>query len=151
MEATTSVFGMDNSILTIFAADVLRVGAHGFGIGLVVGSSLFIGSGQCPHQGKILLGSLIDYGICCAFFGLSNSYILSLTLLACVGAADAVWSAARSTILQWSAPNVMRGRVIGISQIATQGLNPMGRSRPKFWCRSSARAKRHFLAALSCC
>ncbi len=133
MEATTSIFGMDNAMLTIFASDVLRVGAHGFGmlqsargIGAVVGSSLFIGIGQRPFQGRILLGSSIVYGICFALFGLSNSFTLSLTLLACVGAADAIWSAARSTILQWTAPNVMRGRVMGIFQIATQGLNPLG-------------------------
>lgn len=133
MEATSSVFGMDNAMLTIFASDVLRVGAHGFGmlqsargIGAVVGSSVFISVGQRPFQGRILIGSSIVYGICFAFFGLSNSYILSLTLLACVGAADAIWAATRSTILQWTAPNVLRGRVMGIFQIATQGLNPMG-------------------------
>lgn len=133
MEATTSVFGMDNAMLTIFASDVLRVGAHGFGIlqsargiGAVVGSSLFISIGQRDFQGKILLGSSIVYGICFALFGLSNSFTLSLILLACVGAADAIWAAARSTILQWTAPNVMRGRVMGVFQIATQGFNPLG-------------------------
>jgi predicted MFS family arabinose efflux permease len=133
MEATTSIFGMDNAMLTIFASDILRVGAHGFGImqsargiGAVVGSSLFISVGQRPYQGRILIGSSIVYGVCFALFGLSTSYIPSLMLLACVGAADAVWSAARSTILQWSSPNAMRGRVMGIFQIATQGLNPMG-------------------------
>ena len=31
MEATTSIFGLDNAILTIFASDILRVGAQGFG------------------------------------------------------------------------------------------------------------------------
>lgn len=133
MEATTSVFGLDNAMLTIFASDVLRVGAHGFGmlqsargIGAVVGSSLFISIGQRAFQGKILLGSSIVYGTCFALFGLSNSFLLSLILLACVGAADAIWAAARSTILQWTAPNVMRGRVMGVFQIATQGLNPLG-------------------------
>jgi MFS family permease len=133
MEATTSIFGMDNTMLTIFAADVLRVGAHGFGmmqsargIGAVIGSSLFIAGGHRSGQGKILLASSIVYGICFALFGLSNSYLLSLILLAWVGLADAIWSAARSTILQWSAPNALRGRVMGGFQIATQGLNPMG-------------------------
>jgi len=133
MEATSSVFGMDNAMLTIFASDVLRVGAHGFGmmqtargIGAVVGSSLFIGGGQRPFQGRILLIASIVYGICFALFGLSNSYSLSLILLAGVGASDAIWAAARSTILQWTTPNVMRGRVMGVFQIATQGLNPLG-------------------------
>jgi sugar phosphate permease len=133
MEATSSVFGLDNAMLTIFASDILRVGAHGFGmlqsargIGAIIGSSLFISVGQRPFLGKILTGSSIVYGICFALFGLSSSFTLSLLLLGCVGAADAVWAAARSTILQWTAPNQLRGRVMGIFQIATQGLNPMG-------------------------
>ena len=133
MEATTSIFGLDNAMLTIFASDVLRVGAHGFGmlqsargIGAVIGSSLFISMGQRPFQGNILLGSSMVYGICFALFGLSNSFTLSLILLAWVGAADAIWSAARSTILQWTAPNAMRGRVMGLFQIASRGLNPLG-------------------------
>lgn len=139
MEATTAVFGMDNAMLTIFAADVLQVGAHGFGmlqsargIGAVVGSSLFLSVGQRPAQGKILLASSIVYGICFALFGLSNTFTLSLILLALVGAADAIWSAARSTILQWTAPNVLRGRVMGIFQIANQGLNPLGQVETGF-------------------
>ena len=48
-------------MLTIFASDVFHVGAHGFGflqssrgLGAVIGSSLFIGMGQQPAQGKIL-------------------------------------------------------------------------------------------------
>src|SRR5690349_9157634 len=59
MEATTSIFGLDNAMLTIFASDVLRVGAHGFGLlqsarglGAVIGSFFFITAGQRPYQGK---------------------------------------------------------------------------------------------------
>ena len=70
MEATTAVFGLDNAMLTIFASDVLRIGAHGFGllqsargIGAVAGSSLFIFLGQRSSQGKS----------CLPFFGLSRS------------------------------------------------------------------------------
>ncbi|MCE3243706.1 MAG: major facilitator superfamily 1, partial [Deltaproteobacteria bacterium] len=61
MEAVSSLFGLDNAMLTIFASDVFHVGAHGFGflqssrgLGAVIGSSLFIGMGQQPAQGKIL-------------------------------------------------------------------------------------------------
>ena len=32
MEAVSSVFGLDHTMLTIFASDVLRVGAQGFGM-----------------------------------------------------------------------------------------------------------------------
>jgi len=133
MEAITSIFGLDNAILTIFASDVLRVGAHGFGLlqsarglGAVIGSSIYIAYGQRPAQGKILLTSALLYGIGFVLFGYSPSFILSLMLLTFVGAMDTIWAAARSTILQWIAPERLRGRIMGIFQLSNQGLNPLG-------------------------
>jgi MFS family permease len=139
MEALTSIFGIDNAMLTIFASDVLRVGAHGFGLlqsarglGAVFGSSLYIGIGQRPSQGKILMASALFYGVSFALFGLSSSFTLSLVLLSCVGAADTIWAAARSTIIQWMAPDRLRGRVMSVFQLANQGLNPLGQVETGF-------------------
>jgi MFS family permease len=133
MEATTSIFGLDNAMLTIFASDILRVGAHGFGLlqsarglGAVIGSSIYIAMGQRPYQGKVLLASAILYGAAFALFGVSPAFMLSLLLLTFVGAVDTIWAAARSTILQWVAPDRLRGRVMGIFQLSNQGLNPLG-------------------------
>lgn len=133
MEATTSIFGLDNAMLTIFASDILRVGAHGFGLlqsarglGAVIGSSFYIAMGQRPHQGRILLAAAILYGAAFALFGLSPSFTLCLLLLTFVGAVDTIWAAARSTILQWMAPDRLRGRIMGIFQLSNQGLNPLG-------------------------
>ena len=46
MEAAAAGFGLNHTMLTIFASDILRVGAHGFGLlqsarglGAVIGSS----------------------------------------------------------------------------------------------------------------
>ena len=133
MEATTSIFGLDNAMLTIFASDILRVGARGFGLlqsarglGAVIGSSFYIAMGQRPYQGKILLVAAMLYGAAFALFGLSPSFLLCLSLLTFVGAVDTIWAAARSTILQWLAPERLRGRVMGIFQLSNQGLNPLG-------------------------
>ena len=133
MEATTSIFGIDNAILTIFASDILRVGAQGFGLlqsarglGVVIGSILFITIGQRPYQGKILLTSALLYGAGFALFGLAPSFTLALLLLTFVGAVDTIWASARSTILQWLTPDRLRGRVMGIFQLSNQGLNPLG-------------------------
>jgi hypothetical protein len=105
-----TIFGLDNAILTIFASDILRVGADGFGLlqsarglGAVIGSFLYITAGQRPFQGKILLGSALLYGAGFALFGLAPSFTLALVLLTFVGAVDTIWASARSTILQWLA------------------------------------------------
>ncbi len=135
MEAVSSVFGLDNAMLTIFASDVFRVGANGFGflqssrgLGAVIGSSFFIGMGQRPAQGKILFVSAILYGLGFALFGLSPSFPLALLLLTFVGATDTIWAAARGTILQLLTPERFRGRVMGVFQLSNRGLHPLGQT-----------------------
>jgi MFS family permease len=135
MEGVSSVFGLDNAMLTIFASDILQVGAGGFGLlqsarglGAVIGSSLFIAMGHRSDQGKILFYSAILYGTGFAFFGLSSSFLLSLGLIAFVGATDTIWSASRSTILQLITPEKFRGRVMGVFQLSNRGLHPLGQT-----------------------
>ena len=135
MEGVSSVFGLDHAMLTIFASDVFRVGASGFGflqssrgLGAVIGSGLFIAMGQRPAQGKILIFSAILYGACFALFGLAPSFALALVLLALVGATDTIWSAARGTILQLTTPEKFRGRVMGAFQLSNRGLHPLGQT-----------------------
>jgi MFS family permease len=135
MEGVSSVFGLDNAMLTIFASDILRVGASGFGflqsargLGAVIGSSLFIAMGHRSEHGKILFVSAILYGIGFALFGFSPSFLLSLTLIAFVGTTDTIWSASRSTILQLITPEKFRGRVMGVFQLSNRGLHPLGQT-----------------------
>ncbi len=135
MEGVSSVFGLDNAMLTIFASDIFRAGAQGFGflqsargLGAVIGSTLFIGIGQRPVQGKILFTSAVLYGLGFALFGLSPSFLMALLLLALVGATDTIWAAARGTILQLLAPENFRGRVMGVFQLSNRGLHPLGQT-----------------------
>jgi MFS family permease len=139
MEGVSSVFGLDNAMLTIFASDIFRVGAQGFGflqsargLGAVIGSTLFIGVGQRPAQGKILFASALLYGLGFALFGLSPSFLMALLLLALVGVTDTIWGAARGTILQLLAPENFRGRVMGIFQLSNRGLHPLGQTETGF-------------------
>jgi MFS family permease len=133
MEAFASVFGLNHALLTILASDVFLVGAAGFGllqsargVGAVAGSGVFIAMGQRPGQGRILFVSALLYGAGFALFGLAPSFVLALVLLAFVGAADTVWSAARGTILQMLTPEKFRGRVMGVFQLSNRGLHPLG-------------------------
>ena len=133
MEAVASIFGLNHTVLTIFASDILRVGAHGFGLlqsarglGAVIGSSIYIGVGQRPYQGKILFVSALLYGGGFALFGISPSFLLSLLLMGLVGATDTIWGASRGTILQLTTPDTFRGRVMGVFQLSNRGLHPLG-------------------------
>ena len=135
MEAASSVFGLDQAMLTIFARDVLQVGASGLGflqsargLGGVLGSSLLIFLGQHQAQGTILLVSALLYSAGFALFGISSSFPLSLALLLIVGTMDTIWGATRNTILQVTTAENMRGRVMGIFQLSSRGLNPLGQT-----------------------
>jgi MFS family permease len=139
MEAVASVFGLDHTMLTIFASDILRVGAHGFGLlqsarglGAVIGSSLYLAIGQKPFQGKILFISAILYGAVFALFGVSPSFVLSLILMTFVGLTDTIWGAARGTIMQMITPDKFRGRVMGVFQLSNRGLHPLGQVESGF-------------------
>lgn len=139
MEAATSLLGLNHAMLTILASDIFRVGAAGFGLlqscrglGAVVGSSLFIGMGQRPIQGRILFVSAILYGTGYALFGLAPSFFLALILLTFVGAADTIWGASRGTILQMLAPERFRGRVMGVFQLSNRGVHPLGQTTTGF-------------------
>jgi MFS family permease len=133
MEAVASLFGLNHTMLTIFASDILQVGAQGFGLlqsarglGAVIGSSIYIGVGHRSHHGQILFVSAILYGAGFALFGISPSFLLSLLLMAFVGATDTIWGASRGTILQMSTPDSLRGRVMGVFQLSNRGLHPLG-------------------------
>ncbi len=133
MEAVASIFGLDHTMLTIFASDVLRVGAHGFGLlqsarglGAVIGSGLFLAMGQKPYQGKILIVTAILYGLFFALFGLAPTFTIALALMALIGLTDTVWGAARGTIMQMITPDQFRGRVMGVFQLSNRGLHPIG-------------------------
>jgi MFS family permease len=133
MEAIASVFGLDHTTLTIFASDVLRVGAHGFGLlqsarglGAVIGSSIYLAVGQRPDQGKILIVTAILYGIGFALFGVAPTFALALLLMVFIGMTDTVWGASRGTIMQLITPDKFRGRVMGVFQLSNRGLHPLG-------------------------
>ena len=133
MEAVASVFGLDHTMLTIYASDVLRVGADGFGLlqsarglGAVIGSGLFLAIGQKPYQGKILIVTAILYGLFFGLFGMAPSFAIALAMMTLIGLTDTVWGAARGTIMQMVTPDKFRGRVMGVFQLSNRGLHPLG-------------------------
>jgi len=133
MEAFSSVFGLDPAMLTIFARDILQVGASGLGflqsargLGAIVGSAFLVSIGNTRAQGKVLVYSAIVYGLSFAFFGLCQYFFLSLVLIFVTGAADTIWGAVRSTILQTKTPDHLQGRVMGVFGLSSRGLSPLG-------------------------
>jgi len=111
----------------------LGVGEIGYGWLLAaesVGSALtavFLSQiNEIRHQGKILLGAVISFGVWTIVFGISQWYWLTFLSLALMGASDTVSMVIRNTIRQLQTPDYIRGRMSSVNQIFFLGGPQLG-------------------------
>ena len=124
-----AAFGHSPALLTIFARDVLGVGAPGLGallsavgIGSLVGSVLLIAArGAAEHTGRLFLVSAGAYAASLAAFGFSRVFVVSLLASFGLGLSGAGLSALGNTIVQLASPEWLRGRVLSIHILVTRG------------------------------
>ncbi len=121
------------SLLPIFADQVLRVGARGYGIlaaapavGALAGSLLLSVRPLPARQGRIFLWSVGAYGATTVVFGLSRSFTLTLLALAATGFADAISTVIRQTLRQFITPDRLRGRMTSVNMIFFMGGPQLG-------------------------
>jgi MFS family permease len=119
-------------VLPIFATDVLHVGSTGFGFlsaamsaGALLASLWLAWSHLRPSIRRVLLATLA-FGALEAAFAVSQNYLLSLLLIASIGATTAIFGALAITILQTVAPDHLRGRVISVYVLFFTGSLPLG-------------------------
>ncbi len=112
----------------------------GIAVGTILGG-LFSGPlGRVRHQGRVVVGCVVAWGLAIALFGLlvglspgptpagGASWVLwpAVAVLAIAGAADTVSSVFRSTILQAATPDAMRGRLQGVFIVVVAGGPQLG-------------------------
>lgn len=127
------LFGGAVALLSVFAQDILKVGAEGFGIlraAPAVGAALMmLSSAHFPiykNAGKKLLFAVFGFGLCMIVFGLSTYFWLSVGALFLSGALDGISMVVRQTILQLKTPDHMRGRVASVNSIFVGSSNELG-------------------------
>jgi MFS family permease len=113
------IFGMPTAVFPALALSVFKIGAGGLGLlyaapaaGALIGS-LFSGwVRNVQRQGMAVIVAIAIWGLAVAGFGLAgNVRWLGLLLLAVAGAGDLVSAIFRSTMLQLSIPDHLRGRM----------------------------------------
>jgi len=132
--AALAVFGTPAVTLApLFARKLLHVGPPGLGgmlsaVGLgAAGSALFLASlGDFRRKGSAVLFAALGFALSLVGLGLSRSYPLSLAFLALLGASMSSSASLINTLLQTSAPDRLRGRVISLYALAWLGLVPLG-------------------------
>ncbi|RZJ51918.1 MAG: MFS transporter [Flavobacterium sp.] len=127
------LFGGAVALLPVFAQDILKVGAEGFGIlraAPAVGAFItMLVSAYVPlykDAGKKLLIAIFVFGLSIILFGLSTSFWLSVFALFLSGLADGISVVIRQTILQLKTPDHMRGRVGAVNSIFVGSSNELG-------------------------
>jgi len=133
------VFGGAVALLPIYATDILHVGARGYGLlgaaadlGALVTSLVLVVVPPIRRAGRALLVAVGVYGAATILFGLSRSVPLSVLAYLVVGMADQVSVVMRSTAIQLSTPDALRGRVSGVSMIFIGASNQLGAAESGF-------------------
>jgi len=127
------LFGGAVAMVPVYARDILKVGAIGFGwlnaamdigsITIVVLLTLFPLQKQ---QGKKLFFAVAGFGICVIIFALSKFFWLSFFILMISGMLDGISVVVRGTILQLKTPDNMRGRVMSVNGMFINSSNELG-------------------------
>jgi MFS family permease len=115
------LFGGDPGTLGLLAAAP--------GAGGIVASALSGPVGHIARQGRALLVSVTVWGVAVTGFGLSRTLWLSLAALVLAGAADVTSVVFRTTVVQTTTVDAMRGRVSGVDYVVGAGGPQLGNLR----------------------
>lgn len=130
------------SLAPAFIKEILHAGPEALGIlraAPALGSvAVAIWLSRHPLQagaGRILLLAVSGFGLCMIGFGLSTVLWLSALFLLLSGVCDGVSVVVRSTIMQLTTPDEMRGRVSSVNSLFVSSSNELG----AFYAGSMAR------------
>jgi MFS family permease len=133
------IFGGATALLPIYAKEILQVGARGYGllnsaleIGALSMALLLMTLPPIRAAGRVLLATVAAYGVATIVFGLSRAFPLSLAAYIAAGAADQVSVVLRSTAIQLSTPNELRGRVSSVNLLFIGASNQLGAAESGF-------------------
>ena len=127
------VLGMPyQTMLTVFARDVLRAGGFSFGLltastglGAMVGALGVAARATRMHRGKVMFAGLIGFALALALFAWSQALWLSLAMLFLVGLSQQVYMATNNTLIQATVDPAYRGRVLS-TLFLNRGMVPLG-------------------------
>jgi MFS family permease len=119
------------AFMPVFAKDVLHLGPGGLGalltcsgVGALIGSLAIAFLGDFRRKGALFIYGTAAWGACWALFALSRTAPLSFVLMVAVGLASSAFGVLQSTLLLMVAPAEVRGRAMGLQELAI-GILPV--------------------------
>ena len=127
------LLGGATALMPVFARDILHVGPEGLGqmraataAGAAVVALWLSFRPLERNVGTKMLLAVGAYGAMTVAFGISREFLLSLGVLALLGAADMISVFIRTSLVQLRTPDPVRGRVSAISGLAISASNELG-------------------------
>jgi hypothetical protein len=133
------IFGGAVALLPMYANDILHVGPRGYGllsaaseIGALATSAVLTVAPPIRRAGPTLLATVGLFGLATIVFGFSRWFPLSVAAYMLVGVADQVSVVMRTTVIQLSTPDSLRGRVSAVNLLFIGASNQLGAAESGF-------------------
>jgi MFS family permease len=133
LDLVAVLLGGATALLPVYARDILKVGAHGFGVlrsGPAIGAALMalvLSRRQIKrHAGLWMFSGVAVFGAATLVFAESRVLVLSVAALSILGAADMISVYVRTSLVQIVTPDPMRGRVSAVSYLFIGASNELG-------------------------
>lgn len=125
--------GFYRPILPIFAGDVFKMGATGLGIlygapavGALLGSASLLMAGDIKRKGAAAVIAALFFAASLALLGLSQWFWMAVAAVLVLGFTDSISVGIRRTVVQFLAPDTMRGRAASLITVFAQTTNALG-------------------------
>lgn len=133
LDFLATLVGSSVGLAPVFAKDVLHAGPQGLGLllsapaaGAVAGAVIVSVLPQFERPGRMVVISVVVYGVCLALFGMSNSLVAAMLALVGAGAADSISVAMRNVVRLIATPDELRGRVSAAHSALAMGGPRLG-------------------------
>ena len=127
------LFGGCTALLPMFAREILHTDVVGYSwlraapsIGAVAMGFFLAYRPPRRQVGLTLMVSVVAFGLATIGFGLSSNYMLSVVMLALIGAFDNISVVIRNTLVQLRTPDDLRGRVSAVNGVFIGTSNELG-------------------------
>lgn len=134
LTAVYSVCGLPYlTLMPVFARNVLGLDAAGYGtllscvgIGAITGALLLASMGRRVRRGQLLAVAALSFASLLIVFSFVRSYPIAAALLVLCGLTMILTNAITNGLLQTTAPDEFRGRVMSVHALLFIGLSPAG-------------------------